>query len=172
MAPSVLGIGNGVLFIPNEEGSSSTPTPTPLYSLYDNDTQTGPSVSTLDISFNSPSGGGSNSNNFGSLVVAPGGVINLEVLTCVNQTFSGSNPIMRYQGYVLRLYSDSSRTALAHEATINFGTAQQTVPCSTPVITSNSFTVTAGTYWIQRVINFNTSGSLGTPPFTYTFQLQ
>lgn len=169
MAPSVLGIGNGILFIPNEEGSSSTP----LYSLYDNDTQTGPSVSTLDISFDSPSGGGSNQENFGSLVVAPaGGVINLGVLTCVNQTFSGSNPIMRYQGYVLRLYSDSSRTVLAHEATTNFGPAEETVPCSTPVITSNSFTVTGGTYWIQRVINFNTSGSLGTPPFTYTFQLQ
>ena len=147
----------------------------PTVELYDNDTQTGPPVSQLDISFNSNSGGGISPSNFGSLVVDPSGTNwSPSIQTCVNQTFSGTNPIMRIFSFDVEIFSDANRTNLVATFSKNFtGTSDQTVACSTPTISTFSDQAFAGgTYYIKRTITFNTSGSLGTPPFTYTFLLE
>lgn len=44
MAPSVLGVGNGVLFIPNSTGESGS-----TISFYDNDTQSGTPTTSLEL---------------------------------------------------------------------------------------------------------------------------
>ena len=166
-----LGIGIGIGVAPCCGGSS----PAPLVSLYPNDTRAGSPVSTLDISFDSPSGGGIDNQNFGSLVVDPSGANwSPSILTCVNQTFSGTNPIMRIFSFDVQIFSDASRTALVATFSKNFtGTSDETVACSTPTISTFSDQAFAGgTYYIKRTINYNTSGSLGAPPFTYTFLLE
>lgn len=147
----------------------------PPVQLYDNDQQTGPPVSQLDISFNSPSGGGISPSNYGSLVVDPSGTNwSPSIQTCVNQTFSGTNPIMRILSFDVEIFSNANRTSLVATFSKNFtGTSDQTVACSTPTISTFSDQAFAGgTYYIKRTITFNTSGSLGVPPFTYTFLLE
>jgi hypothetical protein len=76
MAPSVLGVGNGVLFIPNSTGESG-----PIASFYSNDTQSGTPVEFLETDVVFPDGNSgvktipaiNQEQKVGSVIVPAGG---------------------------------------------------------------------------------------------------
>lgn len=147
MAPSVLGVGNGVLFIPNQNSSSTPPGPVPNTGIYGtilgaaDDTQSG-TQNVYTINANSA---------FGSIVSQTRTAISLITDSTYNdftvkiKSNSGTTTMEEMQIFA---YSDAARTNLVAQTSAWTGNITLTSSYINPW---GSITLPTGTYFIKFV---------------------
>ena len=150
MAPSVLGVGNGVLFIPNQNSSSTPPGPVPNTGIYGtilgaaDDTQSGTqNVYTINAS-----------SGFGSTVTQTRTAISLITDSTYNnftvkiKANTVAPAVTTMEEMQIFAYSDSARTNLVAQTSAWTGSITLTSSYINPW---GSVTLPTGTYFIKFV---------------------
>ena len=163
MAPSVLGVGNGVLFVPNSAGESG-----PIIKFYNNDNQTGTPTNFLQSSLTFVAGSFGNTTTIGSVTITDGpGTIYFYQYQEADSTKGhfGSSSSPTQGGNWLRVWDNPQRAINNIYAEIEWTAASEGGVWSPNPTFANrkqeGIVLPDGT-WYLRVSNFGLASSGGT----------